>query len=238
LSKASSKKPRGGVDYFALSRTPAASYLFIVPLFALYQAGIVFFPSARNGTETIYREMFHRFHWVGAIVVNLVVLGLLFLAIHHTRERRKELPGMYAWMFFESTVWASALYIIAFLFPMAALDIRAMLSDLTAAIGAGIYEEGLFRFVLMGGLIVVLHGWMGAPRSWVVPLAAVLSAVVFSYAHHEGSGLGSEPWNGGRFLLRTLLGTLLGAIYWVRGLGIVVYTHALYNVAVILPSHV
>ena len=28
-----------------------------------------------------------------------------------------------------------------------------------------------------------------------------------------------------------------GAIFWWRGLGIVVYTHALYNVAVILPSH-
>jgi membrane protease YdiL (CAAX protease family) len=160
------------------------------------------------------------------------------LAIHRTRERRRDLPGMYAWMFFESTLWASALYVIAFLFPKTALSLNPLFTDLTAAIGAGIYEEALFRFVLMGGLIAVFHYWMRAPLRWTVPFAAILSACLFSYAHHAASGIGTEPWHWGRFVLRALLGALLGAIFWVRGLGIVVYTHALYNVAVILPSHV
>jgi len=232
------KNARKQVDYFTLSRTLAASYVFVVPLFALYQAGLVFFADARNGTESIWRELFYRFNWIGGLVLNLGVLGLLLLAIHRTREQREHLPGMYAWMFFESTLWASALYVIAFLFPAQTLAIGALLGDLTAAIGAGIYEEALFRFVLMGGMIVIFHRWMGAPTPWVVPLAAILSAALFAYAHHARSLIGSEPWHAGRFALRTLLGALLGAIFWVRGLGIVVYTHALYNVAVILPNHV
>ena len=226
------------VDYFTLSRTLAASYVFVVPLFALYQAGLMSPWKVRNGTEFVFRELFHRLDWIGGTVLNLVILGLLLLAIHRTRERRQDLPGMYAWMFFESTLWASALYVIAFLFPNTALSIETLAMDLMAAIGAGIYEEALFRFILMGGMIVVFHSWLRAPLRWVVPLAAVLSACLFSYAHHAASGIGSEPWHLGRFVLRALLGTLLGAIFWVRGLGIVVYTHALYNVAVILPNHV
>lgn len=237
----SGKKPRGkkrkSVDYFTLSRTLAASYVFIVPLFALYQAGLINYDEARNGTESIWSELFFRLNWVGGVVLNLAMLGLLLLAIHRTREKRQDLPGMYAWMFFESTLWASALYVIAVLFPNAGLSLDPLLGDLTAAIGAGIYEEALFRFVLMGGMIFIFCNWMGAPTRWIVPFAAIASALLFSYAHHEASGIGTEPWHWGNFTLRALLGTLLGAIYWVRGLGIVVYTHALYNVAVILPTH-
>ena len=236
--KSPRKTRRKPTDYFTLSRTLAASYVFVVPLFVAYQAGLIFFEEARNGTESIWRELFYRLNWVGGLALNLSLLGMLLMAIHRTREQRKDLPGMYAWMFFESTLWASALYVIAFLFPKTALSIKPMLGDLTAAIGAGIYEEALFRFVLMGGLIAIFHRWMGAPTRWIVPLAAILSAVLFSYAHHAASGIGTEDWHWGNFMLRSLLGALLGAVFWVRGLGIVVYTHALYNVAVILPNHV
>ena len=231
--------PPRGINYFTLSRTLAASYVFVVPLFAIYQAGVLRYPSARNGTETIYRQLFHRANWIGAIAFNLAVLGLLIFAIMRTRNERRHLPGMYAWMFFEATFWAAALHVIAVLFPMAALSLsfEPLLSDLTAAIGAGIYEEGLFRFLLMGGMILVFSRSLGGPIKYVVPFSIVLSALLFSYAHHVDSGIGGEPWHMGRFVLRALLGALLGAIFWVRGLGIVIYTHALYNVAVILPLH-
>ena len=89
----------------------------------------------------------------------------------------------------------------------------------------------------MGGIILAFHRGLGAPLRWVVPIATVLSAVLFSLAHHEGVGIGTDPWSWGLFGIRALLGALLGAIFWWRGLGIVVYTHALYNIAVILPSH-
>jgi membrane protease YdiL (CAAX protease family) len=58
-----------------------------------------------------------------------------------------------------------------------------------------------------------------------------VSALLFSLAHHE---LGGEPWDRGVFLFRAMMGALLGVLYWARGLGIVVYTHALYNVALLL----
>jgi membrane protease YdiL (CAAX protease family) len=227
--------PRKTPDYFAVSRTLAASYVFIVPLLALHEAGLVANPGTRNGTATIYEELFYRLEWVGQVALNFGILALLCFAIYRTRDKRRHLPGMYAWMFFESALWASSLYVIAVLaMPLSIANISA---ELTIAIGAGIFEELLFRFGLMGGLILAFRRGLGAPSGAAAFIAAVLSALLFSFAHHEASGIGSEVWDWSHFLLRALLGALLGAVYWWRGLGIVVYTHALYNVAVILPGH-
>ena len=226
--------PRKTPDYFVVSRTLAASYVFIVPLLVLHEAGLMTNPGARNGTAPIYAELFHRLEWVGQVALNFGLLALLCFAIYRTRAERRHLPGMYAWMFFESALWASSLYVIAVLAP---LSIEQLGADLTVAIGAGIFEELLFRFLLMGGIILTFHRGLGAPLKAVVPIAILLSAVLFSLAHHEGIGIGTDPWAWDLFALRALLGALLGAIFWWRGFGVVVYTHALYNVAVILSSH-
>ena len=112
--------------------------------------------------------------------------------------------------------------------------LEALLPDLVASAGAGVYEEVLFRLLLMGGLVAILHGYLGGHESWVVPLAAIASALIFSYAHH---GIGGEPWDARIFWIRAAMGVLLGVIFWARGLGIVVYTHTLYNVVLAVQSH-
>jgi len=238
LSRSGRSGNRKGPDYFVVSRTLAASYVFVVPLLALHEAGLLFNRGARNATATIYEELFHRLDWVGQVVLNLIFLALLCFAIYRTRDKRRHLPGMYAWMFFESALWAASLYVIA---SLASSLTRASIAEigtrLTIAIGAGIFEEFLFRFILVGGLVVIFHRGLGAKRGAVVPFAIALSAVLFSLAHYRGIGIGSDPWHWGQASLRALLGALLGAIFWWRGLGIVVYTHALYNVAVLLPPH-
>jgi membrane protease YdiL (CAAX protease family) len=102
---------------------------------------------------------------------------------------------------------------------------------LLGGIGAGIYEEFLFRFLLLGGLLLVLHRGLGASPVWSVPVAIVASAAAFSYAHHA---IGQEPYTHTVFLYRALMGVILGAAFCVRGLGIVVHAHALYNLGVTL----
>ena len=68
------------------------------------------------------------------------------------------------------------------------------------------------------------------PVSWIVA-----SAAAFSYAHHA---MGGEPYTHAAFLYRSLMGVILGAVFSLRGLGIVVYAHALYNVSLELLRHV
>jgi membrane protease YdiL (CAAX protease family) len=223
--------------YFSLSRTLAASYVFVVPILVGHQAGLMEYPDAGNGTTPIYAELFDKVNWVGAAVFNLVLLSLLCFAIYRTRDERKRLSSMYAWMFFEATVWAALLYVISVLIQPYLLAIDPSWDDvgrnLTVAIGAGIFEEFLFRFLLLGGIAALFIRGLRAPRKFAFAAAILMSACVFSFAHHAASHIGSEPWDLGVFSIRALLGALIGLLYCWRGLGIVVYTHALYNVAVL-----
>jgi membrane protease YdiL (CAAX protease family) len=56
-------------------------------------------------------------------------------------------------------------------------------------------------------------------------LAVVVSAVLFSLHHHL-----REDFDRGVFLFRTMAGVLLGFLFWFRGFGVCVYTHAMYDV--------
>jgi hypothetical protein len=78
-------------------------------------------------------------------------------------------------------------------------------------------------------MLLVLHRGLGANPIWSVPLAILASAAAFSYAHHV---IGQEPYTHVVFLYRALMGVILGAAFTMRGLGIVVYAHALYNLCV------
>jgi len=70
-------------------------------------------------------------------------------------------------------------------------------------------------------------------KRWAGGIAAiVLSAFVFSLAHYTGS-LG-EAFTLTSFTFRFLFGVALSAIYLLRGFGMAAWTHALYDIIVLL----
>jgi membrane protease YdiL (CAAX protease family) len=103
------------------------------------------------------------------------------------------------------------------------------LVNLVRFVGAGIYEEALFRLVLLSGLLAAFN-LAELPRRWSIGCAAVASALLFAGAHNLGPH--GEPFQGSLFLFRTLAGVYFAWIYCVRGFGIAVGTHAGYDVLV------
>jgi hypothetical protein len=103
---------------------------------------------------------------------------------------------------------------------------------LMLSLGAGIYEELLFRVVLVGllawGAKKVL-GW----RPLVAGIAAtVLGALIFSAFHYIGPfGDRFEVYS---FVFRTIAGLFFSGLYLLRGFGITAWTHALYDVFLLL----
>jgi membrane protease YdiL (CAAX protease family) len=142
--------------------------------------------------------------------------------------------GLYGFMLLESLAWSGFMLGLGALVLPHLLALPPLARDLLGGVGAGIYEEFLFRFLLLGGLLLVLHRGLGANPVATVPVAILASAAIFSYAHHA---LGGEPYTHAAFLYRTLMGVILGTAFCTRGLGIVVYAHALYNVALGLLRH-
>ena len=96
-------------------------------------------------------------------------------------------------------------------------------------VGAGIYEEVLFRLGLFGGLALVLRG---VRIPWVVAwlLAACVAAVAFAEAHHVGPY--GEPRRADYFVFRTVAGLYFTALFVARGFGVAVGAHAGYDVLV------
>jgi membrane protease YdiL (CAAX protease family) len=96
-------------------------------------------------------------------------------------------------------------------------------------VGAGIYEEAIFRLLLCMALrglllLVATPGWI----AW--PVVIVVSSLVFAAAHHIGPY--GEPFQGYVFLFRALAGLYFNLLYQTRGFGIAVGAHAGYDVIV------
>src|SRR5262249_33308380 len=103
------------------------------------------------------------------------------------------------------------------------------LGQVITYVGAGIYEELLFRLLLYSGLVVLLR-WLQSSLLIAVVLAAVASSAIFSLAHHVGPY--GEAFDNYVFLFRMLAGLYFALLYQLRGFGIAVGAHACYDVVV------
>ncbi len=105
----------------------------------------------------------------------------------------------------------------------------AAVGQVVTYVGAGIYEEVLFRLALYGLLRSVLTAAQVSARA-AVALAAVTAAALFAAAHHVGPH--GEPVDGFNFLFRVLAGLYFTAVFQLRGFGVAVGAHACYDVLV------
>jgi len=102
--------------------------------------------------------------------------------------------------------------------------------NLMMAIGAGVFEELLFRAFAYGLLAYLFIRIFAAENTWLPKIIfAIFSAFIFSWAHDFANlDFGSYV-----FLYRFVMGILFCLLYEFRGLGIAVWTHTLYDVFVI-----
>jgi hypothetical protein len=158
-------------------------------------------------------------------------------------ERDREIPlrGRYfAGMVGESAVYAlfvaaTVSSVVGMLF-MAAPPQEAIgdwWTRLALSIGAGVYEELVFRVMLVGGLFVLLR-WLVPNELSAYVLAAVIGAVVFSAVHYVGTF--GDVFTPASFTFRFLFGLALNGLFLWRGFGIAAWTHALYDVMLVVSG--
>jgi len=113
--------------------------------------------------------------------------------------------------------------------PAPAGPIASWQTGLVYSIGAGIYEELLFRLIAIALLHMLLVDLLALPESWGAAAAVAVSAVAFAFYHFSET----NPFHWGRFVFHTAAGLYFAAVYVLRGFGIVAMTHALYDVLVV-----
>ena len=220
------------VDYLRWTRDLSVSWAYLLPLLAAYEVGILWSGSGfRNAAELAFKEAFGGFPswclWLQHLVLAVVIVVAIDLI-------RRDVPvlRLYPVFLLEAALFALLLGpLIGLLVDSFGLRPAAVpgsrVQQYLLSIGAGIYEEIVFRFLLMAGLYVVLV--RAFQCSALVALAASLlfSATLFSLYHHLGPG--GEPWVWSAVSFRFLAGILLGVILAVRGLALCVYLHAFYD---------
>ena len=238
-------------EYFATGREARYTVLFAVPLLLLYEglAAVIShsaFSGVRNGADVLVKTLFVSFggRW-GLVAFGIVLLGAGTWVVWRDQRRRGGplFGGVFLGMFFESVVYAlvfgqivAALtqwLLTAPLFTVAqgTMGRLPLSTQLVVSLGAGIYEELLFRVLLVSGLAWI-GIWLGWRRGIAIGVAIVVSALIFSAFHYIGP-LG-DPLTLPSFTFRAIAGLLLSGLYVARGFGIAAWTHALYDVGLTL----
>jgi hypothetical protein len=234
--------------YFALSRSHRYSLLFALPLLLLYELLEAISPVRasggviRNGADVMLTGLFS---WMlgprGPLVFMALVIGVSLWLIYRDKSTGPLRPGVFAAMLGESVILALLFGVVVgtatmqLLGPLRSLAAGGVggtpLARLTLSLGAGLYEELLFRVVIVA---LLANGFrlLGISKLASGVVATVLGALLFSAFHYVGP-LG-EPVKLESFVFRFLAGIAFSALYLTRGFGITAWTHALYDVAVLL----
>lgn len=111
---------------------------------------------------------------------------------------------------------------------------KSLLADVVTGIGAGIYEELVFRLILIGVLMIVFQNVLQVSHTASIILSVLVSAAMFSAYHHiiflNGQFDRSAPFNWTEYGFRTMAGVYFAIVFAIRGFGITAGTHIFYDI--------
>ncbi|MBX3402110.1 MAG: CPBP family intramembrane metalloprotease [Phycisphaeraceae bacterium] len=247
-------------SYWWASTRPLPVLVFLLPLVLLYELGsAVYLTNPEAGTrktieaQKLFGDFFQALGVVGLFVPGVALVTVLLVWHVMTRDpwrvRSATLLGMLA----ESIAWALPLLVLSALYSrmsaMAGIGPEVALASaqgavhgglmaeswqarLTISIGAGLYEEMLFRLVGIALVHMVVRDLLGA-KNWIACTVAVLgTAVAFALYHDPRLASGAPDIH--RLVFITIAGAYLGNVYVLRGFGVVVGAHAIYDAMVLV----
>lgn len=230
------------LTYLNATRHPWSSFLFLLPLLAAYEGGVLWLggdraAQLRNGADAWVRWQLELFGMGYIFAAPMIVLAVLIgWSWWRWGERPRDPIATWFGMAFESGGFAVLLWQVSRNFGplMERFGVTLQIAPEAAThaltyIGAGVYEEVLFRLGAFLGLTLIFRAVL-LPKAVAIVLAAVAAALLFAAAHHVGPY--GEAMNPYVFLFRTLAGLYFTALFVCRGFGVAVGAHAGYDVLV------
>lgn len=238
-------------SYTSLSMRPLHVLCFLIPFMVLYEAGSFLYlrvPAHQGMMETIgARSIFAGFFDAFGIAsfhippIALCTILLTWHVLEHDpwRIRPRVLAGMVA----ESILWTLPLLVFGLLFAVGRPALALASSDesltrlswqarLTLSAGAGVYEELLFRLIIVTAVHFVVVDLLQGTRGVGFTIGAVVSAVSFALYHnvsHPGGGIDL-----GLLAYYSFAGLYFAALFIFRGFGMAVAVHALFDAVVLV----
>jgi len=225
--------PEWITDYHRATREPATTALATLPLLLLYGLGLlVTGEPARSGVDWVSPALLGALTREGYIGVQLgLALAITGWAAWTLRRALGRRLALTAPLIAESTLYALTLggLILIVLDELSLLGPSAEVSGLfaraVASAGAGLWEEFLFRLLLLSLILVALQRAFSLPKPLAAFVAIAISSFAFAAAHH----VAGEPLDLFAFAYRTTAGLVFAALFMARGFAVAAWTHAAYD---------
>ena len=238
-------------EYFQSTRTPWHSYLAVLPLLVLYQVLVLVSnqgpgPTVVNGAEAMLQGFLGAIGvrgWVASWAVLAIIAGIVIYRLDPIGRKAPLRKDHFGLLLAESALYATLFGTVVsvmtalLLSGPSALQIGAhalnFWQKLATSVGAGLYEELVFRLLITGGLLWGLArlGWKEVPAA---ATAVLVSSFFFSLVHYIGPY--ADNLQVASFTFRFVAGVMLAALFAARGFAVAAWTHALYDVFLLLQG--
>jgi membrane protease YdiL (CAAX protease family) len=225
-------------QYLIESELPLVSLTFLLPMIVLYEIGTIYFASDwSRHTETrvlafnLLRQFMAMFGATGRYLPCFAVIFILLTWHIARRDPWRLRARTNILMCADSALLALPLLAVGSLIgrylPLYADD-GSLKAGLVLSLGAGIYEEALFRLIAFTVLNILLVDMLGVQKRWAYLLIVVSSAILFASYHYWSPQ--SAPFRWSDCIFRTICGVYFGVLFMGRGFGVTAGTHAAYDI--------
>jgi hypothetical protein len=228
----------GGFLTDTAAARPLASLVFLAPLMVTYAVGLIWVRPDLAATADIWLREAMRFVGVSGALAPTWLAVVVLLVWHLVRRD----PWQVSWkllglMALETVLLAVPLLVIERGFqvlwqaatlavpPDHASSAETWLEAVMTSIGAGIYEELLFRLLMVGGALFVLTHILKDDSTGACLAVVLIAAALFAAAHEMNPA--GFAWT--RFLFRSTAGVYLGYVFLYRGFGVATGVHILFD---------
>jgi len=229
-------------NYWRYSRSAYYSAVAALPLLVIYEILIVLSQSRywgiRNAADVWIRTFLMAFDLQAQhITFVLIGISLALIPIAKSRARGIKLKANYfALMFAECLAFSLVLgVVLQSILRLGGLSSggpgSGLMQNLALSVGAGLFEEIIFRVILLN-LIFLLLSPLFKKKAVAAVVSVLLASFLFSLSHYVGTM--ADTWQLYSFMFRWAAGLLFTVLYFVRGFAITAYTHALYDIWVLV----
>ena len=229
-------------NYWRYSRSVYYSAVAALPLLVIYEILIVLSQSRywgiRNAADVWIRTFLMAFDLQAQhLTFVLIGISLALIPIAKSRARGIKLKANYfALMFAECLAFSLLLgVLLQSILRLGGLSSggpgSGLMQNLALSVGAGLFEEIIFRVLLLNLLFLLLSPLFKKKVVSAV-VAVLLASFLFSLSHYVGTM--ADTWQLYSFIFRWSAGLLFTVLYFVRGFAITSYTHALYDIWVLV----
>lgn len=245
---ATSRLDRSLFPYQLETRRPIVSLVFVAPLLLIYELGILLQgnQAVRNGLDEMFRFQMYRLGLGELILLPAITVGILLFWHHLKKDRWKFRPMVLGGMLFESIflgfilLWAAKAQTAlinegpattaSIFMNLDTINSPQWWSNTICYLGAGIYEELVFRLLVFLPFLAIDNRLLGNKKTILLSIVVILSSLLFALLHYQGLNPSGAPFEWGSFAIRILASLFFCFVFLTRGFGIAVGTHAAYDV--------